>query len=110
LLCELVRKRLIEARAYHQTEVFDAAVMFAQTEGILPAPETAHAIKAAVDEALEAKKTGEEKVILFNFSGHGHFDLAAYDAYHAGKLVDYELPEEQIKTALKDLEGLPKAE
>ncbi len=110
LLCELVRKRLIEARAYHQTEVFDAALTFAQTEGIIPAPETAHAIKATVDEALEAKKTGEEKVILFNLSGHGHFDLAAYDAYHKGELVDYELPDEKIKAALKDLEGLPKAE
>jgi tryptophan synthase beta chain len=110
LLCELVRKRLIEARAYHQTEVFDAAVTFAQTEGILPAPETAHAIKATVDEALEAKKTGEEKVILFNLSGHGHFDLAAYDAYHQGELVDYKLPDEKIEAALKDIEGLPKAE
>jgi tryptophan synthase beta chain len=110
LLCEMVRKRLIEARAYHQVEVFDAAVTFVQTEGILPAPETAHAIKAAVDEALEAKEAGEERVILFNFSGHGHFDLAAYDAYHSGKLVDYELPDEKIQEALKDLEGLPKAE
>jgi tryptophan synthase beta chain len=85
-------------------------VTFAQTEGILPAPETAHAIKAAVDEAVEAKTTGDEKVILFNLSGHGHFDLAAYDAYHRGELVDYELPDTEIETALKDLEGLPKVE
>ena len=104
------RKSLIEARAYHQNEVFDAAVTFAKTEGIIPAPETAHAIKATVDEALEVKKTGEEKVILFNLSGHGHFDLAAYDTYHRGELADYDLPDDKIKAALKDLEGLPKAE
>jgi tryptophan synthase beta chain len=110
LLCELVRKKLIEARAYHQTEVFEAAVTFARTEGILPAPETAHAIKAAVDEAIQAREAGEERVILFNLSGHGHFDLAAYEAYLHGKLVDYELPDEKIQAALKDLEGLPKAE
>jgi tryptophan synthase beta chain len=108
LLCELVRKKLIEARAYHQNEVFAAAVAFARAEGIIPAPETAHAIKAAVDEALEAKRLGEERVILFNLSGHGHFDLAAYDAYHRGELVDYELPDEDIRACLKDLEGLPK--
>jgi tryptophan synthase beta chain len=110
LLCELVRRGLMEARAYHQNEVFDAAVLFAKTEGILPAPETAHAIKAAVDEALEAKQAGEEKVILFNLSGHGHFDLAAYDAYHRGELVDYDLPDEKIQETLKDLEGLPRVE
>jgi tryptophan synthase beta chain len=110
LLCELVRKGLMEARAYHQNEVFDAAMVFAQSEGILPAPETAHAIKAAVDEAIEAKKEGKERVILFNLSGHGHFDLAAYDAYLRGELNDYELPEEEIKRALKDIEGLPRVE
>jgi tryptophan synthase beta chain len=110
LLCELVRKKLIEAKAYHQNEVFKAAVTFARAEGIIPAPETAHAIKAAVDEALEAKSRGEERVILFNLSGHGHFDLAAYDAYQRGELLDYELPDEAIRGCLKDLEGLPKAE
>ncbi|UCF06624.1 MAG: TrpB-like pyridoxal phosphate-dependent enzyme [bacterium] len=110
LLSELVRKGLAEARAYHQNEVFDAALTFARTEGILPAPETAHAIKAVVDEALVAKEEGREKVILFNLSGHGHFDLAAYDAYIQGELADYELPEAEITGALEDLAGLPKVE
>jgi tryptophan synthase beta chain len=110
LLCELVRKGLMEARAYHQNEVFEAAVTFAKAEGILPAPETAHAVKAAMDEAIDARKEGKERVILFNFSGHGHFDLAAYDAFLRGELTDYELPEEEIKTALAGLEGLPKVE
>jgi tryptophan synthase beta chain len=108
LLCELVRQRLIEARAYHQREVFAAAIAFAKAEGILPAPETAHAIKAAVDEAERAKADGEPRVILFNFSGHGHFDLAAYDAYLQGKLMDYDLPEESIAKALADIRDLPK--
>jgi tryptophan synthase beta chain len=110
LLCELVRRGLVEARAYHQNEVFESAVTFARAEGILPAPETAHAVKAAIDEANLAKEEGKERTILFNFSGHGHFDLAAYDAYLQGKLTDYALPEEEIKAALNDLEGLPKVE
>ena len=108
LLCELVRQNLIEARAYHQTEVFDAAVAFASAEGILPAPETAHAIKAAIDEANDAKAKGEARVILFNLSGHGHFDLSAYEAYMQGKLEDYELPQEEINRALEDIKDLPK--
>ena len=74
--------------------------MFARTEGILPAPETTHAIKAAIDEARAAT---EEKVIVFNFSGHGHFDLGAYDAYLSGKIKDFEYPEEEIKEALKHI-------
>jgi len=81
-------KKLIEAIAYAQTPVFQAAVQFARTEGIIPAPESAHAIKAAIDEALKAKETGEPKTILFNLSGHGHFDMGAYDAYFSGKLQD----------------------
>jgi len=75
---------IIEARAYHQITVFDAAVQFARTEGIIPAPESAHAIRAAIDEALAAREAGERRVILFNLSGHGHFDLGAYDRYFAG--------------------------
>jgi len=106
LLCELVRRGLIEARAYNQIEVFEAALAFARTEGILPAPETAHAIKAAIDEALEAKSAGEERVILFNFSGHGHFDLAAYDSYLRGELTDYQLPEAALAEAMKGLKPL----
>ncbi|MCS7232443.1 MAG: TrpB-like pyridoxal-phosphate dependent enzyme, partial [Elusimicrobiota bacterium] len=88
---------------YGQTAVFDAAVLFAKTEGIIPAPESAHAIKAAIDEALKAKEEGKEKVILFNLSGIGFLDLAAYDDYLLGKLVDYEYPEEKIKESLKKL-------
>jgi tryptophan synthase beta chain len=103
LLCLLVHEGVIEARAYPQNPVFDAARLFAQTEGIIPAPETAHALKAAVDEAVRCRETGEAKVIVLNFSGHGHFDLAAYDAYLEKKLEDFELPEELIKKALEDL-------
>ena len=108
LLCLLVHEGVIEARAYLQNPVFDAARLFAQTEGIIPAPETAHAVKAAVDEAVRCQETGEAKVIVLNFSGHGHFDLAAYDAYLEKKLEDYELPEELIKKALEDLPRFPK--
>ncbi len=78
----------LEAKAYRQTECFDAALQFARTEGIVPAPESSHAIRATIDEALEARAAGEERVILFNLSGHGLFDMAAYDAYLAGELVD----------------------
>ena len=78
----------LEARAYRQTECFDAALQFARAEGIIPAPESSHAIRAAIDEAIEAREAGEERVILFNLSGHGLFDMAAYDAYLAGELVD----------------------
>ena len=81
-------KGLIDAVAYKQTEIFKAAVQFARTEGIIVAPEAAHAIKATIDQALKAKETGEPKTILFNLSGHGHFDMSAYDAFFAGKLVD----------------------
>jgi tryptophan synthase beta chain len=80
----------IEAVAVHQTECFEAAVQFARAEGILPAPESSHAIRVAIDEALAAKEAGEDKTILFNLSGHGHFDLAAYEAYNAGELQDFD--------------------
>jgi len=103
ILCLLVNKGVVEAVAYNQNPVFEAAVLFARTEGIIPAPETAHAIKAAIDEAKKCKETGEAKCIVFNLSGHGHFDLAAYDSYFAGKLEDYAYPEEKIKEALKDV-------
>ncbi len=107
LLCQLVKEGLIKPRAYPQTACFEAAVLFARTEGIIPAPETSHAIKAAIDEAIKCRETGEEKVIVFNFSGHGHFDLVAYDAYLEGKLKDYEYPEEKIKEALAHLPKFP---
>lgn len=96
-LCSLYNAGYIEAVAVHQVAVFEAAVLFAQTEGILPAPESSHAIRVAIDEALEAKETGEKKTILFNLSGHGHFDLAAYNSFLSGKLEVDDLPESEIK-------------
>ena len=86
IISQLYKDKLIEAQAYEQTEVFDAAVLFARTEGTIPAPESSHAIKAAIVEALRAKKEGTRKVILFNLSGHGHFDMSAYDAFLSGHL------------------------
>ncbi len=103
LMCSLYEQGLIEAVAYHQNPVFEAAVTFAQTEGILPAPETAHAVQAGIDEAIMCKESGESKTILINLTGHGYFDLAAYDDYHSKKLEDYEYPEEKIKEALTHL-------
>ena len=84
MVCGLVKAGAIEARAYRQNETFEAAVQFARTEGIIPAPEPAHAIRAVIEEAEAAKQAGEERTILFGLCGHGHFDLAAYDAYLAG--------------------------
>jgi tryptophan synthase beta chain len=89
--------------AYGQTAVFEAAIQFAKTEGIIPAPESSHAIKGAIDEALKAKEEGKEKTIFFNLSGHGYLDMTAYEDYLAGKLVDYEYPDEKIKEALAKL-------
>jgi len=104
LMCLLVHDKVIEARAYTQNPVFEAARLFAETEGLIPAPETAHAIKAAVDEARVCKETNQAKCIVFNFSGHGHFDLAAYDAFLEGQLEDIELdPGEMIQKALANL-------
>jgi len=107
LLSLLVDKKVIKAVAYPQNPCFEAAVLFANTEGTVPAPETSHAIKAAIDEALKCKETGEEKCIVFNFSGHGHFDLNSYDAYLEGKLENYEYPEEKIRAALEQLPKFP---
>ncbi len=95
---------LIEAVAYKQVEVFEAGVLFARCEGILPAPEANHAVKAAIDEALRCKKEGTSKVILFNLCGHGHFDMQAYTDYHAGKLKDQEYDPSELAMALA---GLP---
>ncbi len=103
LLSQLVDEGTIEARAYGQTSVFEAAIQFARNEGIVPAPESAHAIRAAVDEAMAARDAGERRVILFNLSGHGHFDMGAYDAYLAGTLQDYAYPAEAIERALTEL-------
>ncbi|MEY2667701.1 MAG: hypothetical protein RJA59_339, partial [Pseudomonadota bacterium] len=96
LVSQLVNAGVIEARAVGQLAVFEAAVTFARTEAIIPAPESSHAIRVAIDEALLAKQEGKEKVILFNLSGHGHVDMAAYDAYFTGKLEDFEYPAEKV--------------
>jgi len=104
LISLLVREKLMEAVALQQRAVFDAAVKFARSEGIIAAPETAHAIKVAIDEAEQAKKEGKPRVILFNCSGHGLLDLGAYEEYLSSKLPDYELPQAEIE---KNLAGLP---
>ncbi len=98
---------MLEAKAYQQKDVFDAAVLFARTQGTIPAPETAHAIKAVVDEALRCKETKKEEVILFNFSGHGHFDMTAYEKYFEGTLSENDLPPEVLERALADLPNVP---
>jgi len=104
-ICMLFDAGYIEAVAVPQPETFAAAIQFAQTEGIIPAPESAHAIRVAIDEALDAKEKGEERVILFNLSGHGLLDLAAYDAYHQGKVVDdtLEITPEEIRANLPEV-------
>jgi tryptophan synthase beta chain len=102
-LSALHHEGLIESRAYPQVPVFDAAVQFARAEAIVPAPESAHAIKAAIDLALEAREAGERHTILFNLSGHGNFDLGAYDAYVSGTLENFDLPQEEIDQALEAL-------
>ncbi len=93
----------VEARAVQQTATFDAALQFARAEGIFPAPESSHAIRVAIDEALACKESGEKKVIAFNLSGHGHFDMTAYESYLQGNLQDYEYPQEAIEAAMADL-------
>ncbi|MCX7724532.1 MAG: TrpB-like pyridoxal phosphate-dependent enzyme, partial [Thermodesulfovibrio sp.] len=100
LVSQLYHDGLIEAVAVGQTSVFEAAILFARTEGIIPAPESAHAIKVAIDEALKAKEEGKEKVILFNLSGIGFLDLSSYEAYLSGKLTDFEYPDEKIRESL----------
>jgi len=106
IVSQLYHDGLIEAIAYGQKQVFDAAVMFARAEGIVPAPESAHAIKAAVDEALMAKESGEEKVILFNLSGHGYFDMTSYDLYFSGNMMDVEYSEEAVSKSMKNLPNI----
>ncbi|MEA5115432.1 MAG: TrpB-like pyridoxal phosphate-dependent enzyme [Geobacteraceae bacterium] len=103
LVSQLCHAGEIEAKAYSQNACFEAAVLFARSEGIVPAPESSHAIRAAIDEAVMAKEEGREKTILFGLSGHGQVDMAAYDAYLSGALEDYEYPEEKIREALDRL-------
>lgn len=103
LVCQLYHDGLIEAVACGQTSVFASAITFAKSEGIIPAPESAHAIKVAIDEAIRCREEGRTRTILFNLSGHGYLDLAAYADYLSGRLEDYEYPEEKIKEALSKL-------
>ncbi len=102
-LCAFYDAGMIEAVAVRQKPTFEAAIQFARTEGIIPAPESAHAIRAAIDEALDAKQKGEKRVILFNLSGHGNFDLGAYESYLGGKLEDYDYPAEAVQAAMREL-------
>jgi tryptophan synthase beta chain len=106
-LSALVKEGLMEAKAIAQTAAFEAAVRFARCEGIIPAPEPAHAIRAVFDEAEAAKEAGEPRVILFNLSGHGHFDMSAYEAYFAGELEDLAMPEDELSSALERLPEAP---
>ncbi|MCC7354824.1 MAG: TrpB-like pyridoxal phosphate-dependent enzyme [Anaerolineae bacterium] len=103
LVSALYNHKMIEAVAVHQNPTFAAAIDFARSEGILPAPESAHAIRVAMDEAIKCREEGKAKTILFNLSGHGHFDLGAYERYLSGQLQDYEYPEAEVKRALQDL-------
>jgi tryptophan synthase beta chain len=108
LISQAIVEGLISPREIHQIECYESAVLFARTEGIIPAPETAHAIAATIQEAKKAKQEGKEKVILFNFSGHGLMDLVGYEKYFAGKLQDYPLPEELMARSLAAIKNLPK--
>jgi tryptophan synthase beta chain len=108
LLSHLMLEGLVEAVALKQREVFVGAITFAGTEGIIVAPESAHAVRAAIDEARRADEEGRRKVILFNLSGHGHFDMSAYDAFLDDKMEDFTLPDEVLQASLKTIEGLPK--
>ncbi|MDD5338338.1 MAG: TrpB-like pyridoxal phosphate-dependent enzyme [Dehalococcoidales bacterium] len=107
LICHLHKLGFVEARSVPQLATFEAGITFARSEGIISAPETNHAIRAVIDEALKCKESGEKKVILFNHSGHGHFDMAAYEQYLNGKLQDYAYPEDLVKEALKSLPEVP---
>ena len=107
ILSQLYHDGLMEARSVSQTEVFDAAQTFARVEGILPAPESSHAIRVAIDEALKCKETGEEKTIVFGLTGTGYFDLYAYKKFNDGEMSDYVPTDEEIQ---KSLSRLPKVE
>jgi len=108
LVSQLIVDELLEPRAYNQLECYANAVLWARTEGFIPAPETSHGISVVVEEAKKAKQEGKEKVILLNWSGHGIMDLGGYESYFSGRLVDYPLPQEEMMKSLKDIEGWPK--
>ncbi|PLX42519.1 MAG: TrpB-like pyridoxal phosphate-dependent enzyme [Deltaproteobacteria bacterium] len=109
LVSEILREGLMRAEAFDQVDCFKAALLFARCEGIVPAPESSHAIRGAINEALKAKEEGKEKSILFLLSGHGHFDMSAYDAYLSNNLVEYDLPEAEIERAWNAIKDLPEA-
>jgi tryptophan synthase beta chain len=100
IICEMYDQQLMEAAAIPQLETFEAAITFARSEGIVPAPEAAHGIAGAIREAKAAKAAGDKRVILFNLCGHGHFDMSAYDAYLGNELTDYEYPQAEIEKAM----------
>ena len=106
-LSKLYHDGYLEAVSVEQTKVFEAAVRFARCEGILPAPESAHAIRAAMDEAIRCRESGEKKVILFGLTGTGYFDLTAYTAYHEGKMSDYIPTDEDLKRGFDSLPDIP---
>jgi len=110
LVSQAVVEGLMTPRAYHQLKCYESAVLWARTEGFISAPETSHAIACTIDEAIKAKEEGKEKVILFNWSGHGLMDLTGYDNYFQGNLHDFSLPAEDLADGLKGVEGLPKPE
>lgn len=102
-ICELYRNNIIEARAVQQRATFEAGIQFARTEGIIPAPEAAHAVRGAMDEAIRCREEGKSETIVFNLCGHGHFDMSAYDRYLRGDIQDYELPQSEIEKAQQEL-------
>jgi tryptophan synthase beta chain len=108
IVSQLLLSELIRAEAVPQLETFQAGITFARTEGFISAPETNHAVAQTIREAIKAKEEGKEKVILFNWSGHGLVDMAAYEAFIGGKLADHTLPSEEINRALGDIDPLPK--
>lgn len=108
LVCQAIVEGLLKPKAYHQLKCYESALLWAKTEGFICAPETSHAIAAAIDEAVKAREEGKEKVILFNYSGHGLMDLSGYGAYLSGKLTDYELPDDVLKKSTSILKDLPK--
>jgi tryptophan synthase beta chain len=108
LVSAAVKEGYVNPIAINQNECFEAGVLFAKTEGIIPAPETNHAIAAAIREAKKAKEEGKEKTIVFNFSGHGLMDLVGYEKYLTGQLSDYEMPQDEIDSNLAVLNGYPR--
>ena len=103
IICHLRKLGFLEARAVKQLPTFEAAIQFARTEGIIPAPEPSHAIRVVIDEALKCKEEGKSKNILLALSGHGHFDLGSYEKYLSGQMEDYEYPEEMVQRSLAQL-------